>query len=244
MIVARLSRSSSFERRIAYLFRHGHATFAATQHLVSPAVTAAVEMDTTWRNQARLKEAAGIRRGGRACTSPVAHDVMSWGPDERPGLDEMQRAARSYLAAIGLAEHQAVMVGHRHNGKHHVHIIANTVHPVTGLVADRTDDHAKAQAWALTYERAQGRVRCRHRTALKVACAFTQATTGKKKSGRRLSRAALERKQKRMEADTEARKRHKAEEWARLITEQEATVANIEQVPNDAKLRLQPFPHP
>jgi hypothetical protein len=38
----------------------------------------------------------------------VAHDVISWGPDERPGTDEMEQAARSYLAAIGLGQHQAV----------------------------------------------------------------------------------------------------------------------------------------
>jgi hypothetical protein len=244
VIVARLSRSSSFERRIAYLFRHGHAVFSATQQLVSPAPSAAIEMNATWHNQLRLKEAAGIRRGGRACTSPVAHDVMSWGPDERPGLDEMERAARSYLTAIGLGEHQAVMVGHRHNGKHHVHIIANTVHPMTGRVADNTNDQRKAQAWAFAYERAQGRERCKHRSAPKMDRAFTFAATGKKKPGQRLSRVEFERKRKRQKADAQARSRYNADAWARLMAQQAAASTNITRTQESRKAGNLPAPRP
>ena len=67
---------------------------------------------------------------------PVRHDIISWDKGELPDLDEMDRAARCYLAAIGLAEHQAVMVGHDHNGKRHVHIVANVVHLTTASASE------------------------------------------------------------------------------------------------------------
>lgn len=244
MIVARLSRSSSFECLVAYLYRHGHAMFTARQCLMSPATAAATEMDVTWQNQPRLKEASGIRRGGRRCENPVCHDVMTWDEDEWPSFGEMERAARSYLAAIGLAEHQALMVGHDHNGKRHVHIVANAVHPITGRVADRTNDQLKAQAWALAYERAQRRVRCKHRTAPKLDRNFACAATGNRKSRQRLSRSAFERKRRRKASDAEARKHHKEEAWTRLIIEQAATAANIARPPNKQKADNLPAPCP
>ncbi len=219
---------SSFKRRIEYLFRGPpeRVLLATTQHLIALARDTEPELDHTHRSRARLKDAAGIRRGGRSCVNPVKHDIISWDKDELPDLDEMDRAARSYLAAIGFAEHQAVMVAHDHNGKRHVHIVANTVHPITGRVADRTDDQVKAQAWALAYEAAQGRIRCRHRTAPKMDRAFALAATGKKKSGQRLSRTAHIRKQRQRQVDAEARARHKAGQWAELTAQQERSAAN------------------
>jgi len=244
VIVARLPMTSSFKHRIDYLFRHGHDLFAVTQHVVSPARLSAPAMDGTWTAHPRLKAAAGIRRGGRRCMKPVSHDILSWDEDEAPDFDEMIRTARSFLAAIGLAEHQAVMVGHDHNGKRHVHIVANAVHPATGRVADRTNDHYKAQAWALAYEQAQGRVRCRHRTAPRMDRAFTLAVTGKKKSGQRLSRVEYEKQRRRKTADAEAKKRHKAEAWTRLIAQQAGTAANIARPPDKQKTDNLPAPRP
>jgi hypothetical protein len=244
VIASRLSRSSSFERRVAYLFKHSRAMFAATHNLLSSKLGVAIEMEATWLAQARLKSAAGIRRGGRRCESPVCHDVISWDKDERPNLADMESASRSYLAAIGLSEHQALMVGHDHNGKRHVHIIANAVHPVTGRVADRTNDHHKAQAWALAYEVAQGQVRCRNRTAPRIDRAFTLAATGKKKSAQRLSRAAFEKKRRRKADDAEAKKRHKVEAWMRLIAQQAGTAVNIARPPDKQKADNLSAPRP
>ena len=237
MIVARLPLGSRFQQRVDYLFRHGHDTFAITQNLVSPARESTTEMDNTWESQPRLKEAAGIRRGGRRCTHPVTHDVLSWDEDERPDIAEMMGSAKSFLAAIGLADHQAVIVGHDHNGKRHVHIVANAIHPITGRVADRTNDQKKAQAWALAYEQAQGRVRCKHRTAPRMIQAFTLSTTEKTKSGQRLSRTAHARKQVQRQADIEARLRHKAENWVLLTAQQQSAMANADVRP-DQQMRL------
>ena len=175
---------------------------------------------------------------------PVKHDIISWDKDELPDFDEMDRAARSYLAAIGMAEHEAVMVGHDHNGKRHVHIVANVAHPITGRVADRDNDQVKAQAWAYTYEATQGRIRCRHRTAPRMDRAFAMATTGTKKSGQRLSRAAHIRKQKRQNADAEARARYKAEKWAALTTQQQSTAANADRQAIKQKASYSPAHRP
>ena len=237
---------SSFKQRIDYLFRGPpeRVLLAATQRLIAPARDAVPELDHTHRSRARLKDAAGIRRGGRSCENPVRHDIISWDKDELPDLDEMDRTARSYLAVIGLAEHQAVLVGHDHNGKRHVHIVANTVHPITGKVADRIDDQVKAQAWAHAYEVAQGKIRCRHRTAPKFDRAFSLAVTAKKKSGQRLSRAAFNTKRKRKEADAEARARHKAGMWADLIAQQAKAVANADRQPDKQKADIMPAPRP
>lgn len=246
MIVVRLPMSSSFRQRIEYLYRGSteRALFDATQHLVSPARKAIPEMEDTAASQSHLKLAAGIRRGGRKCVNPVTHDVISWAADELPELGEMERAARSYLAAIGIADHQAVIVGHDHNGKRHVHIVANRIHPITGKVADRTDDQVKAQAWAHAYEVAQGRIRCRHREAPKIDRAFALAANSKAKSGQRPSRTAFETQRKRKAADAETRKRHRAEAWSRLMVEQAATAANIASRPEQQSASLPPAPRP
>ena len=46
----------------------------------------------------------------------------------------MSRAAAESLAALGLEEHQALIVFHR-NGQPHVHVIANRVTSESGKVA-------------------------------------------------------------------------------------------------------------
>ena len=183
MIVAKLALGDNFAQRIDYVF-DGDGTdpervlFAVADNLASEARAAAPEMDDTWASQARLKKSAGVRRGGRRCVNPVLHDILSWAEDEHPDTDEMIRAARSYLASQGLAEHEAVIVGHDHNGKRHVHIVANRIHPITGKVADRTNDQVKAQAWAHAYEVAQGKIRCRHRGAPKMGSSICTGGDG------------------------------------------------------------------
>jgi hypothetical protein len=233
VIVAKLALGDNFAQRIDYVF-DGDGTdpervlFAVANNLASEARAAAPEMDDTWAAQARLKKSAGVRSGGRRSVNPVLHDTLSWAEDEHPTIDEMIRASRSYFASQGLAEHEAVIVGHDHNGKRHVHIVANRIHPITGKVADRTDDQVKAQAWAHAYEVAQGKIRCRHRGAPKMDRAFALAATGKKKSGQRLSRAAHSKKQRQREANAEAKARHKAEKWTRLVGQQQSVTANTD----------------
>ena len=250
MNVAKLALGDSFANRIDYVFEGDgndpeRVLGAVADNLASAPRHTAPEMDDTWDSQNRLKKAAGVRKGGRRCVTPVLHDILSWAEDERPNIDELIRAGRSYLASQGLAEHEAVMVGHDHNGKRHVHIVANRIHPITGKVADSTNDQVKAQAWAHAYELAQGKIRCRHRTAPKMDRAFALAATGKKKSGQRLSRAAYMRKQKRRQDDAEARARHKAGMWVELIAQMQGAAANPDRQPKKQKPNSKkPAPRP
>ncbi len=137
MNVAKLALGDSFANRIDYIFE-GDGTdpervlVEVADNLASAPRDTAPEMDDTWGSQNRLKTAAGVRKGGRRCVKPVLHDILSWAEDERPDIDELIRAGRSYLASQGLAEHEAVIVGHDHNGKRHVHIVANRIHPRSG----------------------------------------------------------------------------------------------------------------
>jgi hypothetical protein len=248
LIAAKLPLTDDFAARITYLFKLGwcgrnRVLFEAADNLMSPPRLAAAEMQDTWDRQNALKRAAGIKPGGRRCRKPVRHDVLSWHADERSDTTEMLRAARSYLQAIGLDGHEAVIVGHDHNGKRHVHIIASTIDPLTGRVADMTGDQWKAQAWCLAYEQALGLIRCKHRIAPMIVRTF-DAATGKRQSAQRLSRPAWERRRKRKEGDQEARARHKAATWAKLIVAMQANAANERRPPDKQKADTRSAPRP
>ena len=45
----------------------------------------------------------------------------------------------------------------------HVHVMLNMIHPETGLRLDDNFERRRAQAWALEYERENGRVYCEQR---------------------------------------------------------------------------------
>ena len=60
-------------------------------------------------------------------------------------------------------EHQAVFVAHDDKSYRHVHIMLNVMHPETGLRLNDDFERRRAQAWALDYEREQGRIYCEQR---------------------------------------------------------------------------------
>jgi Relaxase/Mobilisation nuclease domain len=62
-------------------------------------------------------------------------------------------------------EHQAVLVAHDDKDYKHVHVMLNVCHPETGLRLDDNFERRRAQAWALEYEREQGRIYCQQRLA-------------------------------------------------------------------------------
>lgn len=82
-------------------------------------------------------------------TNPFYHLVLSWKAGEQPSIDQATAAAARALKAVGMANNQAFFAIHRDKDHHHhVHIIANRVHPehliLTGpprfdfLVLDKT----------------------------------------------------------------------------------------------------------
>ena len=124
---------------------------------------AARQMAATVSYAAELKELAGVRAGGRRLEKPVAHYSLSWGPGEKPPHATMVNAARASLRALGLEDHQAVLVSHRDGTTPHVHVVANRVSIEDGRAAPLSQSRLQLSRWAEAYERQQGRIRCPRR---------------------------------------------------------------------------------
>ena len=124
---------------------------------------AARQMAATVSYAPELKELAGVRAGGRRLEKPVAHYSLSWGSDEKPTQAKMVTAARSSLRALGLEQHQAVLVAHRDGTTPHVHVVANRVSIEDGRAAPLSQSRLELSRWAEAYERTQGRIRCPRR---------------------------------------------------------------------------------
>lgn len=121
-------------------------------------------MFLTHRDQALLKEASGVDARGRKNTHPVQHFSLSWPADASPSQEHMQATAVSALKALGLEEHQALLTAHTDKKFSHVHVVVNTVHPVTGRTADHKFSKLALSRWAEAYEREHG-VHCAERVA-------------------------------------------------------------------------------
>lgn len=121
------------------------------------------EMMDTWRDRQALKRAAGIKATGRDNKAPVLHMSLSWHPDEMPSAEHMKETALSAIKALGLQEHQALLVAHKDEPHPHVHLLVNTVHPVTGKTADLKRSKETLSRWAEAYEREHGRIYCEER---------------------------------------------------------------------------------
>ncbi|HWL52833.1 MAG TPA: relaxase/mobilization nuclease domain-containing protein [Chthoniobacteraceae bacterium] len=126
-------------------------------------------MAYTAQHQNRLKEVSGQKATGAKLKKPVFAFSLSWAPEERPEQSVMLAAAKCCLEMLGLAEHQAIVVAHNDQTHRHVHIIANTVHPLTGLVAKLKHTKRKLSDFALQYERENGKIFCKRREENKRA---------------------------------------------------------------------------
>ena len=120
-------------------------------------------MAWTAKHNEDLKKASGARLTGKKLKNPVFSFSLSWHPEQQPDKEEMIRAADEAMDFLGLSEHEAFMVAHNDEEHRHVHVIANTVHPETGLVQDIKYDKRKFSAWALKYEQRNGKIYCPQR---------------------------------------------------------------------------------
>ncbi len=119
--------------------------------------------DTAWRMMARtvklqdyIKAENGVRVGGRKTEYPAYHLMLMWHPSEAPTKAEMIQAAREAIGQIGMGDHQVLMVAHKDEPQAHVHLLINSIHPVTGLKAKVSFDRLKLQDWATLYEYEHG----------------------------------------------------------------------------------------
>lgn len=163
-------RGTSFKGACGYILHDAQKTsrdrvlWNDTSNLISKADDAWFEMFATARDQAELKRQSGQDARGRKNTKPVLHYTLSWALGENPTPEHMRATALSSLKALGLHEHQAVMAAHSDKEHLHVHIVVNTIHPVTGMTAPLKYTKEHLSRWAEAYERAHG-VHCEQRIA-------------------------------------------------------------------------------
>jgi hypothetical protein len=76
---------------------------------------------------------------------PVYHFIISWHSDERPDEATMRIVADTTLRDVGLAEHQAMIVGHGDTANPHLHVMVNRVHPDTGVAWSTSHDYRRIE---------------------------------------------------------------------------------------------------
>ena len=87
---------------------------------------------------------------------PYYHLVLSWHEYEQPTDAQMFAAARHMIKHLGLEEHQIVIASHGDTKRSHIHIIVNTVHPITGKVWSKSQDQMKIELACREIELEQG----------------------------------------------------------------------------------------
>ena len=170
MIVRIFASGKSFKGLSAYLTHDPKAdtdervAWTHTHNLANDHVPSAVnEMLWTARDAEFLKQEAGIRGGGRATETPVKHVSLNWSPQDTPTREHMIATSEQFLEKMGWQGHQAIFIAHSDKAHAHVHLLINAVHPETGLKLNEGFEQRRAQAWALDYEREQGRIDCEQR---------------------------------------------------------------------------------
>lgn len=87
---------------------------------------------------------------------PVYHLALSFDPGDAVDRAAMEHVADRVIAALGLREHQILIVAHRDRDHPHMHLLINRVHPETGIVWNRWQDRAKVQQVLREEEQALG----------------------------------------------------------------------------------------
>jgi hypothetical protein len=120
----------------------------------NPDIAIAHMVDTaTHANQ--LKQASGIK-GGRPLQTPVYCYSLAWHPSETPTKAEQLEAVQATLKRLGVADRQAVIIGHNDTDHTHVHVMVNRVCPKTGKASNMGNDRLILSDWALQYRKERG----------------------------------------------------------------------------------------
>ena len=95
----------------------------------------------------------------------MLHAVLGWHPSDLEWLtrEHLADTVRAALNAMGLKDRQSIWVTHTDTGRPHVHIVANLVHPDTGLVARLGLIKKRMSTFCAAYEQSLGDVRCKRR---------------------------------------------------------------------------------
>lgn len=158
---------ASFQGAFQYYFHdkgaktRGRVAWTETLNMLTDCVEKAWKvMAYTAKAQARLKVASGQKMTGAKLKKPVFAYSLSWHPEQKPSRDDMKEAALDSLKALGLDEHETMIAAHIDEPQPHVHIVVNTVHPCTGLVAKLKRTKRKLSDFAREYQRKEGTMYC------------------------------------------------------------------------------------
>lgn len=138
--------------------------------------------------QDNLKRLAGIKATGRKLDRPTFAFSLSWHPDEQPTQGEMIEAAREALQALGLSDHQTLIMAHRDTAHPHVHVLVNRVSASDGRAAPLSKSKLILSQWAQSYEERQGRILCRARVENNARRAGTRPGRASANRSRRATR--------------------------------------------------------
>lgn len=170
MIPTVTKKGTSFKGAAAYYLHDKNAQttsridFTQTQNLPTDDPELAWKMMAyTAMHQSEIKQASGGVSKGRKLTQPVYAYSLAWHPTQEPTRDQMIEAGLFTLKALGLDEHEAILVSHNDADHKHIHLIVNRVHPETGVAAKLSNDRLKLSKWAEKYEREHGQIFCDNR---------------------------------------------------------------------------------
>lgn len=106
--------------------------------------------------QDRLKELAGVGRGGPKDGKPVGHLLLSWKKEEaeaeRLDREKMIQAAKEALRSIGASQREAIFVAHNDTEHPHLHVILCLIKE-DGRLKSNWKEREKLSKWALERER-------------------------------------------------------------------------------------------
>ncbi|WP_226562507.1 relaxase/mobilization nuclease domain-containing protein [Salipiger thiooxidans] len=187
--------------------------FTHTENLLTDNPETAMKvMAWTALHQSELKAAAGVKATGRKLEKPVHTFMLSWAPGEDPDHEHMIETARSAVSALGLADHEAVFVGHDDTDHAHVHIIVNRVHPDHGKAAKLSKTRLTLSKWAEAYEKEHG-IHCHRRIENNKRRAQGDRVIDLE-SRRRNAEQFSDWREKRKTEATELREKRRFQEWA------------------------------
>ena len=99
----------------------------------------------------------------KKCIDDCLHLSLSWHPDEKPTRADMEAAAHSALAKLGMANARAIIVAHNDTDHAHLHLVISRINPETGKAFASSFDTEILSDWALQWELEHGGVRCKTR---------------------------------------------------------------------------------
>ena len=170
MIPTIAKKGTSFKGAALYYLHDKNALtndrieFTQTHNLATDSTAIAWKMMAfTALHQSEIKQAAGGAAKGRKLTQPVYAYSLSWHPTQKPTKEQMVNAGLVTLKALGLGEHEAILVAHNDEPHSHLHLVVNRVHPETGIAAKLSNDRLNLSKWAEKYELEQGQIFCNKR---------------------------------------------------------------------------------